>query len=260
MIRIAKRYPGKRVEPNVSRREYMSDPAVHAPAAAIEIPCGAGYHWRRIRTFLPIDPKNLDLDLLRSRVGKVEPGWRLLLAESEQSECHTHVRFDRVESADDDDGQQLVSKDFFILEIDTIRQAVSEAHGQTSFQPHSHFLSALGESLRDIDRLPIAVSVDLYYPVDQTKWKAALLTESLEFGEFDQDLGSISLAGLILEFQDSRVGLRRVTLDTSPLEDEYLVSLSYGHPIPVLALTSMYKEVLGKAEEFASLFVSLRAK
>jgi len=232
----------------------------------VEIPCEGNRHWRRIRLFIPVEAKHFAFADFQEKLGLREQSLKLLLAESAEAECHSHVSIELVqrdvkERGENEDEKSLnAAAEFYAVEIRTLRERVTEAHQGAEYHSHRDFISAARQTMPGDTILPIGATVDLYYDVETSRWKPSLLAESPGFGEFDEKLGTISLAGVTLRFEKSSVGLRRVELDTSPFGDEYLVSLSFAYALRVDKLECMYRSVLDQAEEFSSLFINEKLK
>lgn len=85
-----------------------------------------------------------------------------------------------------------------------------------------------------------------------------LLADPPELGEFQSEIGAITLSGLKLRFSRSAAGLLEASLDITPDEDEYHCALTSTVDLRVDSLGALYSVVLEQAEELASLFIDLK--
>lgn len=229
----------------------MSDKAVHDLSRTVEIPCEVALHWRRIALFILVPEDRLRLESLEEQIPV--PGERSgtsiswILSDSDDSECHTHLTVDR----EDDPAEE---RNWYI-HLTTYRAPLHVHEANDPRVSHDVGLNALGDAVTDDEPVFVGVTADIQYPSDTFKWRVSLLAESPTFGEFAEDLGSISLAGLTLDFSQSTVGLRRAALGTSPSGTELRITLSYAKQLTSDQLRNPFNDLLSKAEELSTLFV-----
>src|SRR5690606_21640246 len=131
-------------------------------------------------------------------------------------------------------------EDFYSLEISLYRVPYEEHDEQEALISHEVFLSALVSAAVELEEVDVTANVQQYYSAENTKWRISLLANPPEFGEFDSELGTVSVAGVGLRFSDSQVGLLSAALDISPFGDEYRCALTFFHTVRLEQIDALF--------------------
>jgi hypothetical protein len=207
--------------------------------------------WRRLS--FGLFPIATDLDLLRlnASLGCASDtrSWRL-------RDAATGARFEATLGAAsggdtrDDNSSDRLTVDFRTREVD----GLTEGHGQDLDQ--DEFLRSFADSLIGASPLPVAAYVVVSFP-STSRWRLPLLTNPPEIDDDGLGLGKISLGGITLRFGPSPSGLFQAELESSLVNNERLVSLTFALALAKEHVIQVVSAVRSTAMRLSSLFVAI---
>jgi hypothetical protein len=224
------------------------------------VPVEEKLHWQMVRISFGIPEHNLDLALLSSRIENPSPrSWSAVVGGDESLASYSYVWISPISRI----ASPMVDHDLedggeYLVQITTFRARDSEDQPPAYDLSHTEFLELLHRSIHNFDQLKVVAITELYYPAERASWRMKLLADPPELGDFQSDIGVITLSGLKLRFSNSAAGLLEASLDTTPDKDEYHCALTSTVDLRVDSLAALFPVVLEQAEEFASLFIELK--
>lgn len=209
----------------------------------MRIPTGKTDHWYSLSIAFGCAPSLFD----PSGAGIETLPFQTDLAEPEEGLCETTASVGLHEPGE---GESFEAHYHFRLFLTRCEAPLADDPRDS----HESFLRSLAGGFTDDLTLSITAVGNLALPGDSS-WRLDILTDPPDVDADSEGLGNISLAGVTLDFSDSRLGLTRVFMESDFDGSPSQFKIMHRFPMDVSDFQSLIETAITESQSLASLFV-----
>lgn len=211
-------------------------------------------NWRSLSLSILLFEDRSAVEALVGRFGEPTPLNWLTLRDDENPGLITRVSLSEAEIPGEEPQLDHAPSQVRTVILRTVRRRAASVPSSSRVLTHDEFFRFLATLVRPESLLPVVSNVVLTFSREE-RWRLPLLTSPPAVEDGGLGIGTVTLGGLTLRFEDSPSGLFSAELESDVMTQEKEVRLIFGLVAKPDRLNAVYEDAISKSAALAALFV-----